>query len=99
MADTDRDLVLQTAALARLQLDEREAQHLGPQFEAILRQFRQLEGVDVGDAEPTTGATGVRDVLRADEVRPSLEPGVVLANAPHRVGDFYAVPKTVGGPD
>lgn len=99
MADNEHDLVRQTAALARLEIDEGEARRLGPQFAAILRHFQVLEGVDVGDAEPMTAATKARDVLRPDEVRPSLKPDALLANAPRRIEDFYAVPRTVGGTD
>jgi aspartyl-tRNA(Asn)/glutamyl-tRNA(Gln) amidotransferase subunit C len=99
MADNEHDLVRQTAALARLEIDEAEARRLGPQFAAILRHFQMLEAVDVGDAEPMTAATEARDVLRPDEVRPSLEPDALLANAPRRIEDFYAVPRTVGGTD
>ncbi|MDP6540461.1 MAG: Asp-tRNA(Asn)/Glu-tRNA(Gln) amidotransferase subunit GatC [Planctomycetota bacterium] len=97
MTDPERDLVRHTAALARLELDEAEVDRLAPQFAAILRHFRVLESVEVDDAEPMTGASGVRDVLRADEVRPSLAPDAVLGNAPRSSDGFYVVPKTVGG--
>ncbi len=37
----------------------------------------------------------IKNVLREDEVRPSLPVEEVLANAPEPVGDFFSVPKII----
>lgn len=94
---SDGDVVRTIAALARLDIDEREAAALGRQFQSILKQFESLSKLDVTGVEPMVSASGAQSVLRDDVPVPSLPVDVVLANAPARVEDFYRVPKTVGG--
>ncbi len=96
MPAEDEDLVRRTAALARLSITDEEAARLAPQFARILEHFQVLSAADLGDAEDE-GAAPLRDVLRRDEPRPCLSQDEALANAPARDGEFYAVPKTVGG--
>ncbi len=97
MDTPETDLVLHTPRLARLELSHAEAEQLGPQFARILAAFRALESLDPGDAEGMARAVDDAGRLREDEPRPSLAPDSLLGNAPRREGDFYAVPKTVGG--
>ena len=97
MTDANQDFVRKTAKLARLDLSSDEEARLAGEFEAILGYFEVLSELDVEGVEPMTGATDVEDVLRDDEPRPSLSPDEVLRNAPEREGDFYRVPKTIGG--
>jgi len=94
---TTPEVVLQVAALARLELDAAEAASLAPQLDAILAQFQALTQLDLTDVEPMVTAAAGENVLREDVPQTSLPVDVVLANAPARVGDFYRVPKTVGG--
>ncbi len=95
--DSDVETVRRTAALARLEITDEEAERLGPQFARILAAFRVLASLDVEGAEAMTHASGEESVLRADEERPSLPVDAALSNAPRRVDDFYGVPKTIGG--
>ena len=95
--DDARELVRKMASLARLSIDEAEESRLGEQFDAILAQFQALSQLDVEGVEPMTGPLEPEDVLREDEPRPSLPVDQALANAPQRSGDFYGVPKTIGG--
>jgi aspartyl-tRNA(Asn)/glutamyl-tRNA(Gln) amidotransferase subunit C len=92
------ETVLQTAALARLSLSGEEAQRLGPQFQRILEAFQVLASLDVGDAQAMARASSSANVFRADEPADAELGGQLLARAPERVGDFFSVPKTVGGP-
>jgi aspartyl-tRNA(Asn)/glutamyl-tRNA(Gln) amidotransferase subunit C len=94
-SDSEIDLARDAARLARLEITDEEARHLGPQFARLLAQFRSLEAVDVEGVEPTTGATLLRDVRRADEPRTSPAAGDLLAGAPAREDGFYSVPKTL----
>ncbi len=99
MAQTDKDEVRRIAALARLEVDEGEIETFAAQFERILGQFQSLAELDLEGVEPTAGAQGLRDVLRRDEPRPSLDPERVLSLAPEREGEFFRVPRAVGGAD
>ena len=99
MAQNDIE-VEKIAALARLDIDAAEAEALGTQFARILEQFQVLAALDVEGVEPRLGgldASATSNVQRDDVPRPSYPVEAMLANAPARVGDFYSVPKTVGG--
>jgi aspartyl-tRNA(Asn)/glutamyl-tRNA(Gln) amidotransferase subunit C len=97
MSDDAIAAVRRVAELARLRMDESELATLGAQFTSILRHFEVLSRLNVDGVEPMTGASDLADVLREDRPTASLTPDEALANAPERVGDFYGVPKTVGG--
>jgi aspartyl-tRNA(Asn)/glutamyl-tRNA(Gln) amidotransferase subunit C len=44
---------------------------------------------------PLTGAAGMALAMRADVVTDGGYPEKILANAPERIGNFFAVPKVV----
>lgn len=94
--------VHKTAQLARLSIGPAEEARLGAQFERILGAFQSLAKLDVSEVPETTGGPRPPEAaygrLRADEARPSLERAAALSNAPQQDGEFYVVPKTVGGP-
>ena len=89
--------VKRVAELARIAMDERELSAMAAQFEHILAHFEVLSRLDVESVDAMGGAVDGEDVLRADEPEPGLSADEALANAPERIDDFYAVPKTVGG--
>ena len=89
--------VLRVAALARLAISERDAAALAPQFARILAAFESLREVDIEGVEPMTSPIEARDVLRDDLALDFEGREGLLANAPRRDGDFFSVPKTVGG--
>lgn len=99
MTRSDIDTVARIAALARLDITGPEAQALAAQFSRILEQFQVLAAEDVEGVEPMLGGLppGASQIAREDSPRPSSPPEALLGNAPARVGDFYGVPKTVGG--
>lgn len=83
------------ATLSRLKLTDHEIHEFAAELGAILGYVRQLEQVDVEGVEPTAHAVELRDVLRDDEVRPSLPAEHATANAPQRDGTFFQVPKVL----
>lgn len=89
--------VRRTAALARLDLDEGEAALFGPQFQAILENFKVLAELDLEHEEPMTSPLPPGDVDRADEARPSSPRSKLVDVAPDPRDGFYSVPKTIGG--
>ena len=99
MQRSEIDTVHAIAALARLDIHAEEAAALAVQFARILAQFEALAAVDVEGVEPMLGGHGSRAATleREDAPRPSAPVEELLANAPAREGDFYRVPKTVGG--
>ena len=87
-----REEVEHIAMLARLGLTEEEKVIFGEQLSSILDYMRALSEVDTSNIPPTAQVIHLQNVMRADEVRPSLPMERVLANAPDREGNFFRVP-------
>jgi len=86
-----REEVLHIARLARLGLTDAEVEKLREQLSNILEHFEVLQRVDTTDVPPTAQAIDLQNVMRSDEVAPSLPPSEILANAPRREGDYLRV--------
>lgn len=87
--------VLHVAGLARLTLTEEEIQAYTEQLNAILNYAKVLERLDTDKVIPTAHAVPLQNVMREDQVMPSLEQEKVLANAPEEGEGFFVVPKIV----
>jgi len=85
------DEVRHVARLARLRLTEAELEAMRQELSSILEYVDVLQEVDVTGVMPTAQVTDVVNVVRPDEVRPSLPVEEALAGAPHREGDFFKV--------
>lgn len=83
MAKLSRDDVLKLARLARLDLSEQEVKQFQEEIGEILGFVEQLHTVDLDGVEPTYQVTGLKDVMRPDEVRDyGTTPKSLLKNAP-----------------
>ena len=91
------ETVRHVAKLSRLALDEGRLQKLTGELESILGYVAKISGADVAGAEPMAHALPLKNVLRDDEVGPSLPVEQVLQNAPEAEGPFFKVPKVLGG--
>lgn len=76
-----REEVQKVAHLARLELTEAEIDLYQLQLSQVLDYVARLEELDVEGVPPTAHAVALTNVMRADEVRPSLAPEVALSNA------------------
>ncbi len=83
------------AHLARLHLTPDEEKKFGAQLGNILGYIEKLKELDVANVEPTAHATPMVNVLRPDEVRPSLPHDDALRNAPAKSNGLFIVPKIV----
>lgn len=84
------------AKLSRLNCTDDEICQFAGQLGAILEYIAQLDKLDTGDTEPLAHCLAIKNVFRADEPGVSLSNDEVLANAPQRDGEFFAVPKVLG---
>ena len=91
----DPATVRRIAALARLRVEQPEADRLLGELNAILGWIEQLNEVDVSGIEPLAGAALTASPMREDIVTDGGYPERILANAPDRDGAFFAVPKVV----
>jgi len=83
------------AHLARVHLSDAEKQKISAQLKDILAYVAKLNELDVSKVEPTAHATPLSNVLRKDEVRPSIDRDKVLNNAPEQARGLFIVPKIV----
>jgi aspartyl-tRNA(Asn)/glutamyl-tRNA(Gln) amidotransferase subunit C len=88
--------VAHVASLARLALSDEELERYAAQLSTVLEHVETIRRLDISDVPPTTHAVPVADVLRADEVRPSLARDAVLACAPATEGGRFRVPRILG---
>ena len=85
------DEVRKVALLARLRLSDDELERMQQQLSSILDYMQVLQEVDVADVAPTAQVTDVVNVMRPDEVRPSLPVDEALAGAPSVENGYFKV--------
>jgi aspartyl-tRNA(Asn)/glutamyl-tRNA(Gln) amidotransferase subunit C len=83
------------ARLARLELTDDEKARLREQLGVILEAAAKVNEVATDDVPPTAYAIPRSNVLRPDEITPSLTVEAVLSNAPEVEDDRFKVPKVV----
>ena len=93
MSQINPEDVRKVAKLARLELPKEKIATFTEQLEQILGYVAQLQKVDTEGVVPTTRAVEVVNVMREDNVDPTLVRQELLDLAPHREGDFFRVPK------
>ena len=91
----DAATVRRIAKLARIRVDEDEVAQLAGELGTIIGWVEQLNAIDVDGVEPLTGPVQAAQRMRADVVTEGDRHADILANAPERVGAFFAVPKVV----
>ena len=90
-----REEVQHVARLARLALTDEELERMREQLDAILAYIDKLRELDVEGVEPTSHAVPLVNVMRDDDIAPSLSQEAALANAPDRAGEFFRVPRII----
>src|ERR1700731_1713161 len=88
-----RDEVAHLARLARISLSDAELDHLAPQLDQIITSVAQVQEVAADGIPPTSHATGLTNVYRADEPIPCLTPEQALDQAPAVELQRFKVPR------
>jgi aspartyl-tRNA(Asn)/glutamyl-tRNA(Gln) amidotransferase subunit C len=88
--------VVHVAQLARLALTDAEIEVLTGELAAILEHAAQVSALDTAGVPPTAHPLPLVNVLRADEVRPSLPRDEVLDAAPAAEDGRFRVPRILG---
>jgi len=91
----DTATVRRIAKLARIRVDDQQVAQLQTELNSIIGWIEQLNEVDVEGVEPLTGAAQMALKMREDVVTDGGIRERILANAPDRAGDFFAVPKVM----
>jgi aspartyl-tRNA(Asn)/glutamyl-tRNA(Gln) amidotransferase subunit C len=80
------------AELVKLALTEEEEEVFARQLSSILEHFQALQALDTTGIPPTAQVITLRNVMRADEITPSLSPEEALVNAPQAEKGYFKVP-------
>lgn len=89
--------VTHVAKLANLPLTEGEKKKFENQLEETIEYIESLNEVDTIGVEPTSQVTGLVNVTREDEIRPSLSHEEALKNAKSTHNDFFKVKGILSG--
>ena len=84
------------ARLARLALGDDELDTYAGQLATVLEHAAAVASLDTAGVSPTAHPLPLRNVLRDDEVRPSLDRAEVLAEAPAAEDGRFRVPRILG---
>ena len=79
------------AELAKLSLTNEEKEKFGEQLSAILDYAEMLQRLDTEAIPPTATVLPLRNVMAADEVRPSFSREDILGNAPEAEDGCFKV--------
>ncbi len=90
-----REDVRRIALLARIRIEDSELDALSAELNNIIGWVEHLSQVDTDGVEPMTSVADITLAQRTDTVSDGNVSEKVLANAPDRVGNFYAVPKVL----
>lgn len=91
----DSKTVLDVAKLARLSLNEKEAQDLTDQLSKALTYFDQISKVHTQGVEPLITPVEIEMSWREDKVKSADTAEDILKNAPERTGNLFTVPPVI----
>jgi len=91
----DLATVKRVAHLARIGLDEVEAEKMRDELNAVLGFVEQLDEVDITAIEPMSSVTPMMLARREDKITDGNKAADIVANAPLSQDHFFLVPKVV----
>jgi aspartyl-tRNA(Asn)/glutamyl-tRNA(Gln) amidotransferase subunit C len=89
------ELVEKLAHLARLEIKPGEKDGLKSDLQKMIAFIEKLNEIDTSGVEPLLFMTDEVNVLREDEVVPSISREEALLNAPVKDEQFFKVPKVI----
>lgn len=96
MSKLSRDDVLKLAKLSRLKLTDEEVERFRTELSEILDYVEKLNSVDAGGLEPTYQVTGLKNVMRPDEIKGyGYKREALLKNAPVTDNNHFKVKRVL----
>ena len=83
-------------AMSPADLTDEELDHFAGQLDVIISAVARVSDVADEDVPPTSHPLPLTNVMREDEVRPSLAPEQALAGAPAQEQQRFRVPRILG---
>ncbi len=84
------------AGLAKLELDTDEKIRFKKDLQRIIQYIDPLRELDTDKVSLTSHVVPLGNILREDDIRPSLSQDGALANAPKKKDGFFRVPRVLG---
>ena len=94
MVITD-ELVSYLEELGRIKLSEEAEKKAKEDLQKILTYIDTLNELDTEGVEPLSHSFPIKNVMREDEIQPSVDRNVILENAPKKKDGCFMVPRTV----
>ena len=91
----DNETVKRVAFLSRLKVEDEKIEATKEEFNKILNWIEELNEVNTDDVEPLISVNDTTLRLREDQITDGNYQEAVLANAPDKEYDYFAVPKVV----
>lgn len=91
----DNETVKRVAFLSRLKVEDNKIEATKEEFNKILSWIEELNEVNTNNVEPLISVNDTTLRLRDDEITDGGCQEAVLANAPDKEYDYFAVPKVV----
>ncbi len=91
----DNETVKRIAFLSRLKVDDDKIDATKEEFNKILSWIEELNEINTDNVEPLISVNDTTLRLREDEITDGNYQEAVLANAPDKEYDYFAVPKVV----
>jgi aspartyl-tRNA(Asn)/glutamyl-tRNA(Gln) amidotransferase subunit C len=85
------------AQLAQLSLSDQEKELFREQLSSIIEYAQHLQELDTSAIAPTATVLPLENVMREDQIQPSLSQADALANAPHTQNGYFRVPVVLEG--
>ena len=95
MSDIDTKTVTKVAHLARIALDDDEAQHYAEDLNKILNVVTEMQAIDTAGVEPLSHPLDMDQRLRQDSVTETNKKEQLMANAPKKMDGLFLVPRVV----
>ena len=80
------------ARLARLELNDHDVERMSGELSTILDHVERMNELDLDGVEPTSHVVALKNVLRADQPRPSWPREQILESAPDSAEGAFRVP-------
>lgn len=96
MANVDKETINNLTKLSRIQCSEEEREGLLNDLKNILNYIELLQEADTQDVPPCNQVLeDLVNVMREDQVGPTLPREIFLANAPSQIGGMIKVPTVI----
>ena len=91
----DKDTVKHISKLARISLDEKNADSLSKDLTSIMKFIENLNKLNTDKIEPLTSIIDASLKSRKDEVKDGKIRDQILKNSPEKNEEFFVVPKVI----